>query len=220
MAFEWSPSAVEMLHVPLIRSAKGRCAVMRAVVLSFLCVTITAVPSAAQTTDAGYADALSPSLASVAKAMHATIRRNLAEAAANMPADEYSFRPTQQVRTFGQLVGHVINANYLFCSQALGETPPATASRNHEQITEKAALVTALSDSLAYCDRVYSATTDANFNQSVKVGPSVGMPSTDTVRGAVLTFNTAHNNEHYGNIVVYMRLKGHTPPSSARTQPR
>jgi uncharacterized damage-inducible protein DinB len=193
---------------------------MRAVVLSLLCVAITGIPSAAQTTDAGYGDALSPSLANVAKAMHTTIRRNLAEAAERMPADEYSFRPTQQVRTFGQLVGHVINANYLFCSQALGETPPPTANRNHEQITDKAALVTALSNSLAYCDRVYSATTDAKFNQPVKVGPSVGMPPTDTVRGAVLTFNTAHNNEHYGNIVVYMRLKGHVPPSSARTQPR
>jgi uncharacterized damage-inducible protein DinB len=40
----------------------------------------------------------------------------------------------------------------------------------------------------------------------------------ETARGAVLTFNTAHNNEHYGNLVVYMRLKGHVPPSTARTQ--
>jgi uncharacterized damage-inducible protein DinB len=56
-------------------------------------------------------------------------------------------------------------------------------------------------------------------NHMVKMAPAVGMGPADTVRGAVLTFNTAHNNEHYGNIVLYMRLKGHVPPSTARTQP-
>ena len=41
----------------------------------------------------------------------------------------------------------------------------------------------------------------------------------ETPRGALLMFNTTHNNEHYGNIVVYMRLKGHVPPSTARVEP-
>lgn len=174
----------------------------------------TALPAAAQTTDGGYPDALSPSLASVANAMHATIRRNLAEAAESMPADEYGFRPTAQVRTFGQLVGHVINANFFFCASAMAEKPPS--SQNYEQVVDKSALVEALNQSLAYCDRVYEATTDANFSEPVTVGPGVGMGPARTVRGAVLMFNVAHNNEHYGNIVVYMRLKGLVPPSTAR----
>src|SRR5437867_12214574 len=118
----------------------------------------------AQTTDAGYENALSPSLANVAKAMHATIRRNLAEAAESMPAEEYAFRPAPTVRTFGQLVGHVINANFFYCSQATGEKPPATT--NYEQVTDKAALVKALNDSLAYCDKAYTATNDSNYMQS------------------------------------------------------
>jgi hypothetical protein len=92
------------------------------------------LPAVAQTTDGGFEAALSPSLAAVAKAMHATIRRNLAEAAASMPVQEYAFRPTPQVRTFGQLVGHVVDANFFFCSQAKGEKPPATA--NYEQIAD------------------------------------------------------------------------------------
>jgi uncharacterized damage-inducible protein DinB len=76
--------------------------------------------------------------------------------------------------------------------------------------------VKALQVSLAYCDGVYAATTDANFNQLVKIaGPDGG---SQAARGAVLVCNTTHNNEHYGNIVVYMRLKGHVPPSTARTQ--
>jgi uncharacterized damage-inducible protein DinB len=179
--------------------------------ICFLCLSVSA---AAQTTDAGYEDALSPSLASVAKAMHATIRRNLEEAAASMPASEYSFKPTPEVRSFGQIVGHVINANFFFCAQARGEKPPS--STNYEQTADKDALVKALRDSLAYCDAAYSGTTDASFMQLVKLlGPGAGKEAT---RGSVLVFNTTHNNEHYGNIVVYMRLKGHVPPSTARAQ--
>jgi uncharacterized damage-inducible protein DinB len=180
-----------------------------------LLVVCIASGASAQTTGAGY-DALTPSLAAVAKAMHTTIRQNLAQAAESMPAEEYSFKPTPDVRSFGQVVGHVINANLFFCAQAAGEKSPAT--RNYEQVAEKAALVAGLNESLAYCDKVYGGTTDGTFTQAVKMPPIPGVGATETVRGAVLTFNTAHNNEHYGNLVVYMRLKGHVPPSTAGTQ--
>lgn len=186
---------------------------MRALVvmLSLACVSTTA---AAQTTDGGFGEAASPSMAAVVKSMHATIRRNLAEAAESMPADEYAFKPTPQVRSFGQLVGHVAAANFFFCSQAKAERSPSAA--NYEKVEDKASLVKALNDSLAYCDDAYSTTTDANFAQLVKVaGPNGGSQSS---RGSVLVFNTTHNNEHYGNIIVYMRLKGHVPPSTARVQ--
>ena len=152
-------------------------------------------------------DALSPSMAAVVKAMHASIRRNLAEAAESMSAEEYAFKPTPQVRTFGELVGHVANANFFFCAQAKGEKSPATM--NYEKATDRAVLVKGLNDALAYCDAVYATTTDANFSQLVKVaGPD---PAKETARGTMLMFNTTHNNEHYGNIVVYLRLKGHVP---------
>ena len=57
-------------------------------------------------------------MAAAFEAMRAVIRRNLAEGAAAMPAEEYSFKPTPQVRSFAELVGHVINANFFFCSPA------------------------------------------------------------------------------------------------------
>jgi uncharacterized damage-inducible protein DinB len=181
--------------------------------LSLMCMSLHAE---AQTTDGGLGDIASPSLAAVAKGMHATIRRNLAEAAENMPADEYAFKPTPQVRSFDELIGHIASANFYFCSQAKGEKSPSTT--NYEKATGKRILQKALNDSLAYCDAVYASTTDSNFNQLVKTpGPN---GERETARGAVLMFNTTHNNEHYGNIVVYMRLKGHVPPSTARTQPR
>ena len=191
---------------------------LRVLMLAFVFASVILPAASAQTTDAGYFDELSPSLAGSAKAMHAMIRRDLAEAAENMPADEYAFRPTPQLRTFGQIIGHVVDANFFFCSQAAGEKSPATA--DYEEITDKAALVKALNDSLVYCDRVYAATTDANFIQPAKIANIGGAGSTNTVRGAVLMYNITHNNEHYGNLAVYMRLKGHVPPSTARAAQR
>jgi uncharacterized damage-inducible protein DinB len=187
-------------------------------ILLTLLLSFATLPVSAQTSDGGFDKALSPSLAGVAKAMHMTIRRNVAEAAEAMPAEEYAFQPTSQVRTFGQLLGHIVNANFFFCAQAKGEKSPGTT--NYEQVTDKATLVKVLNEALAYCDQAYEATTDATFNQPVKVGGIPGMGTADTVRGAVLMFNTTHNNEHYGNIVVYMRLKGHVPPSTARVPSR
>ena len=191
---------------------------LRMLMLAFVFAYVTLPAASAQTTDAGYPVELSPSLAASAKAMHAMIHRNLSEAAENMPADEYAFRPTPQVRTFGQIIGHVVDANFFFCSQVAREKSPATA--DYEQITDKVALVKALNDSLVYCDRVYAATTDANFIQPVQIVNVVGTGSTNTLRGAILLYNIAHNNEHYGNMAVYMRLKGHIPPSTARVQQR
>jgi hypothetical protein len=67
-----------------------------------------------------------------------------------------------------------------------------------------------------FCDGVYSGTTDAGFAEMVKMR----LPGSDgdNPRGAVLIFNVGHNNEHYGNMVVYLRLKGLVPPSTERGQ--
>src|SRR5438445_6533744 len=95
-----------------------------------------AVPAAGQTSDGDFHDALSMSMAAGAKAMHATIRRDLVEAAEAMTAEEYAFKPVPQVRSFGELIGHVANANFYFCSQVKGEKSPATA--NYEKVADKA----------------------------------------------------------------------------------
>jgi uncharacterized damage-inducible protein DinB len=196
------------------RSASGEMrSTMRGLIV-LICLMCTATGAAAQTTDAGFGDAASPSMAAVAKNMHATIRRNLAEAADAMPAEEYAFKPTPAVRSFAEVVAHVAFGNFLFCAQAKGEQPPPR--EGYAKATDKPTLVKALRDSLAYCDDVYASTTDASFSQLVKVPGPKG--ATEAPRGAVLVFNTTHNNEHYGNLVVYMRLKGHVPPSTARVQ--
>ena len=183
---------------------------MRHLSAALLLAVLPLVSSAsAQTTDGGFAEQLSPSMAATAKSLHATIRRNLAEAAAAMTAEDYAFQPTAQVRTFARLVGHVITGNFFFCSMAKGERPPDTA--NYEKVADRAELLKALTTALAYCDDVYGSITDGSYNEMVNVPGGK-----QTARGSVLVFNTTHNNEHYGNLVVYMRLRGRTPPSTAR----
>jgi uncharacterized damage-inducible protein DinB len=95
---------------------------------------------------------------------------------------------------------------------AKGEAPPSIVGQI--KAGEKAVVAKALGDALAYCDDVYAGTTDANVNQLVKIQG----PGGQAARGAVLMFNTTHNNEHYGNLILYLRLKGQVPPSTARVQ--
>ncbi len=122
-----------------------------------------------------------------------------------MPEEHYGFKPTPDVRTYGQILGHVANENYIFCSSAKGEENPNKA--DFEKTTAKAALVQAVRESFAYCDPAYrmpemQATQEVNF---------FGQKGS---RLWVLMFNVSHDSEHYGNIVTYLRMKGLVPPSS------
>ena len=180
-------------------------------------VTVLMTPPvvAAQTSDGGAGAALSPSMATSVNNMHMTIRRNLIEAAEAMPAAEYAFKPTPQIRSFAELLGHVAMANYFFCSMAKGEASPSKVNIERT-ISDKDGMTKALGDSLNYCDAVYKETTDANANQMVKIAGPGG--ATQSTRAQVLMFNTTHNNEHYGNVILYLRLKNIVPPSTARVQ--
>jgi len=133
--------------------------------------------------------------------------------AEKMPEENYTFKPTDAVRSFGQVVGHVADAQYLFCSAALGEKNPAL--KIEQTKTSKADLIAALKDAFAYCDKAYDGLTDASATQMVKFFGG------DTPKLGVLSVNIAHSAEHYGNIVTYMRLKNIVPPSSesAAAQP-
>ena len=141
-------------------------------------------------------------------------RKFIARTAEKMPEEFYGLRPGAQpeVRTFGQLIGHLANFNYRWCSDAKGEKNPMEET-DFEKLKAKADLVKALSSALTYCDGAYAALTDANSMDMVQ-GTRDDGTKVPVLRISSFISNLAHNNEHYGNLVTYMRIKSIVPPSS------
>ena len=138
------------------------------------------------------------------------VRDYFSRAAEKMPEDKYAFRPSPDVRAFAQQVAHVADDQYNLCSPAKGERRKAPYTDIESRLATKPELVVALKDAFAFCDAVYDAMTDATGLQ-----PSTGMK--DRSKFSYLNWNLWHTWEHYGNIVVYLRMNGLVPPSSEKT---
>lgn len=139
--------------------------------------------------------------------LHQMTSANIVRTAEMLDDAMYAYQPTEDVRTAGQMLAHIANAQYLFCSTAAGTASPNEVNIE-ETATTKAEIVPALKDAFAYCDGVYASMTDAQGAEARS------MFGNDMAASGVLAFNTAHNYEHYGNLVTYMRLNGIVPPSS------
>jgi len=141
-------------------------------------------------------------------------RNNIVRTAEKMPEENYGMRPgsQQEVRTFGQQVGHVARYNFLWCSQAKGEKNPA-ADRNPETLATKAELIKALNDAFTYCDEAYNSLTDASAAETIDITQESGRQAR-VLRMFLLTLNYGHNNEIYGSMVSYLRQKDIVPPAS------
>jgi hypothetical protein len=150
------------------------------------------------------APAAAPSIADAIRQSYNVVKNNLLKAADKMPDDGYAYQPTPEERTFGAWIAHVADAQTGGCSRALGT--PKTPSAGSK--TTKTDLVAALKDSFDTCDAAYAALSDANGNDPVQSFRGA------TPRLASLAGNVAHDNECYGAIAVYLRLKGIVPPSS------
>jgi uncharacterized damage-inducible protein DinB len=142
------------------------------------------------------------------KEVYGGVKAILLRSAEKMPEENYSFKPTDAVRSYGQILGHVADSQLFFCSRAIGETKPSLKIEKTK--TAKADLITALKDAFAYCDKAYEGMTDALGGQRV---PLFGETS-DTPKLGVLAVNNLHSIEHYGNLVTYMRMKNVVPPTS------
>jgi uncharacterized damage-inducible protein DinB len=143
-----------------------------------------------------------------------TNRKNIEKSAEKVSEDLYGLRPgaQEEVRTFGQILGHLANFNYMWCSQAKGEKNPGQGS-DFEKLASKAALLRALSDAFTYCDTAYVALTDASGLEIITVTQENGRQA-QVPRMSLLVLNYGHNNDHYGNLVTYMRIKSIVPASS------
>ena len=159
---------------------------------------LLAVPAQAQDTDNPLTAALSRQFTGVA--------RNVVATAEAVPEDLYDYRPAEGVRSMGEMIGHITDYFYQTCAGAAGEEMPD--ARNFEALASKAEHVEAITAARDYCAAVWAGATDAWL-----------LEVTDTMMGrqprvGLLTFNNSHTNEHYGNLVTYMRLNGIVPPSS------
>jgi uncharacterized damage-inducible protein DinB len=146
-------------------------------------------------------------LSAEARSDYQIVKEFVMRAAEKMPQDAYDFRPTPEVRSFAQLIGHIADDQYAYCSAVRGENRPSELEKTSRP---KAEMLVALKSAFAYCDRAYDALADKSATPKVKFSCRY------VPKLAVFTLHAGHAWEHYGNLVVYMRLKGLVPPSSEK----
>lgn len=174
---------------------------------TFLLVAIWAATSLAQTGGQAGAQQAAPNpnpLSTEAKQMYTGVKNNLLKMAEKMPEEHYAFKATAEIRTFGQLIGHVADSQARTCSAVMGEMKNLNASSK----TSKADLVAALKESFSLCDKAFDSLTDAKATEMISMGQR------QSTRLGALVRTVSHSNEEYGYMAVYMRLKGVVPPSS------
>jgi hypothetical protein len=172
-----------------------------------ICLVVLSLVLALPLTAATQSNPITQALRSTWNAAKTNVRRS----ADVMPEDKYGFKPVDSVRSYGAILAHLAGASYEFCAAAKGDKPPFTEAGVEKSATTKAAIVQALDGAIAYCDEVYKTLDDARAAQLV--AGAFGGPQ--GARAANLIGNTGHFQEHYGNLVTYLRINGLVPPSSA-----
>lgn len=150
------------------------------------------------------------------------IEMEMMGAVKTVPADKFSFAPSAAifvpaqktefatVRTFGQQAAHVAEANYYFASIYSGLKPDVDV-RAIEKLANKEDVVAALAGSFAFSHKAIATLTAANAFEVIK-SPEPGFATRATLAG----FEIAHANDHYGQMVEYLRMNGIVPPASAK----
>lgn len=139
-----------------------------------------------------------------ARALWTEVSDYLLRAAVQMPDSLYGYKPTPEVRSYFETLDHIAASQNGYCRLAMGEK--FTGSGNHTGAKTKAELVDSLRASNAVCARAYG--------QSDADAESPAYPGDKRSRLYQLMENATHDNEHYGNIVTYLRLNHFVPPSS------
>ena len=122
-----------------------------------------------------------------------------------IPEDKYDYRPSPQVRSFREMLQHLVNENYTFMGAVAGD-PPRDRSFS-EGFTTRAELLKALEDSYQYGAKIWTGLTEQNAMDTIT------FRSTRTPRWAPALSMIADNMDHYGNLVVYLRVNGLVPPA-------
>jgi uncharacterized damage-inducible protein DinB len=185
---------------------------MRKVILGCLVAGLAALPALAQGGGGQGSMQTDPMATTVRNNFH-QMANNLIKSAQEFPDDKYTTKLGTQpeTRTFAALIGHVINANYFYCSMAKGEKSPQTKDYEKEP-GPKAEMAAAMQSAIDYCTPLYDSLTDANAMDKVTTQTARG--SMEQAKIVPLLRNMVHNNEEYGNIVGYFRANNLVPPSS------
>jgi len=142
--------------------------------------------------------------------------REFVPAAEAMPEDKFDFAPTngefKGVRTFAQQIKHVAAVNYELAAAILEEKPPADVNdeAGPAAVTTKADVLKYLKDSFAYVHKAIATINEKNVTETVKSPFGEGSVS----RLGLAMSVTAHGFDHYGQMVVYLRMNGIVPPAS------
>jgi uncharacterized damage-inducible protein DinB len=132
--------------------------------------------------------------------------------AETVPAEKYSWRPGEGVRSIGEVYAHIVAANY-GVARALGTEPPTGLDfKAIQAVTEKAKITQLLKDSFAHFRRAILAISDSDMDKSQKM-----FGRQTTVRGAFILI-TGHFGEHLGQSIAYARVNGITPPWTEEAQ--
>lgn len=137
------------------------------------------------------------------------LQGDLADAADKMPDEFYAFRPTSEVRPFGQLVAHVALAQFRMCAMWKGE-PDSHKDDKEEKPWSKADALALLKSSAAYCTPQINSLTDTTMAEMVDGGKF------RAAKGLFPLEIMTHSSEMYGTMAVYLRLKGIVPPTTER----
>ena len=124
-----------------------------------------------------------------------------------MPEDKYGFKPTPVQRSFGEHVLHIAQINVMLTKALGGKTPEPAINM---KATTKADMIKAMSDSFDYGAKVIAEFNNTTIQETIQA-PFMG-PST---RARIMFFLNGHTQDTYGQMVVYARLNGVTPPASA-----
>jgi hypothetical protein len=144
---------------------------------------------------------------SVVKEMLPRQQKNLIAAAEEMPAEDFAFKPTPAQETFGHLVMHIAQANYVFCSKAGGVAAPKTEEVKDTDGKEK--LVDALKASFDFCNSALAKADDSTLGEMV---PAFG--GRQQPRAWAWIALVGSWSDHYAGEAMYLRLKGHLPPTA------
>jgi uncharacterized damage-inducible protein DinB len=158
-------------------------------------------------TTAPRAQTNSPFIAEIKRYYYEAVKRNLSAMVEKMPEEHFAFKPVPEMRSFGESVAHVADAQARNCNLVSGAGSKALDA---DKKRTKAELLAALKESFAICDATFAALTDAQATEMVKTGQS-GFQLT---RMSLLVSMISHSNEQHGYMAVYLRLKGIVPPST------